>query len=782
MHPPFGKEPAHGPHKDQSADDHTPALFSGPEFDSPERAGRFVEVVIFSGPGQPFTYDAGNFPGVMVGSLVVVSLGRRQEKGIVVRLLSSTRWPPQRLRPLIAAVHAEPVLDEKLVKLALWISDYYACPLPIVIESMVPAPIRSGAAEVTDRWVGLAGPVDDLQIETVSRRAPRQAEVLRFLRQQAGPVKRSLLATRFKLSDAVIVGLVSKGLVVETRVARTRSAYGDGLDEEGMEAVAALPPELTADQELCVAALRNTIRERVGQTVLLHGVTGSGKTEVYLRAMEEVLAGGGGVLFLVPEIALAPQTVARVRGRFSRRGEPVVVWHSHLSAGERADAFRTLQRGEARVVVGARSAVFAPVRDLRLIIVDEEHEGAYKQEESPRYHGRDLAVVRALQAGAVCLLGTATPSVESVANVRAGKYQQLVLPRRIDGCELPLVHLVDLRRIADVGEGGLMFSPLLREKMLQRLENKEQIILFLNRRGYSTSAACKSCGKVMHCPHCAVPMTLHKGDGKVKCHLCGYEDHVPHLCPACGAADFVWRGTGTQKVEAAVRAFAPHARVARLDADAMGRKNLFRKVLADFRCGRIDILVGTQMLAKGLDFPNVTLVGLVDADQSLNQEDFRAGERTFQLIVQVSGRSGRGQRAGEVVIQSFQPHAAPIQFARHMDFDGFYEEELQLRKEFAYPPFRHLVRQVVAAPQEEKAFWVAEAWIKEAAKRLAPSVEVRGPAIAPIEKMQDLYRVQVWYFTPHTRLVSRVLSAMASEFPAPPGVRITFDVDALSVR
>jgi primosomal protein N' (replication factor Y) len=434
------------------------------------------------------------------------------------------------------------------------------------------------------------------------------------------------------------------------------------------------------------------------------------------------------------------------------------------------------------VVVGARSAVFAPFPDLRLVLVDEEHEPAYKQEEAPRYHGRDVAIMRAYLKGALCLLGSATPSLESLYNARAGKFGLVRLTKRVDDRQLPLLHVVDLRRARASGKGGGIFSPLLREKLAARFENGEQTILFLNRRGHSTTALCPDCGFVAECPHCSIALTLHRTDGRMRCHLCGHETAAPRACPSCGSAAFRWKGTGTQKVEAAVAAVLPKARVVRLDADTARRRNHFRRVLGDFRRGKIDVLVGTQMIAKGLDFPNVTLVGLVDADLSLHQEDFRAAERTFQLIVQVSGRAGRGDRAGEVVVQTLTPHAPPIQYARRQDFDGFLGEELRLREEFRYPPFRHLVRQLFQGRNEDKVWFVAEKWAQEAENRLGGDVEIRGPAPAPIERLADEYRVQLWYFTRSVRSTTRRLAAVDRDLETVEGVRMSFDVDAFGLR
>jgi len=741
----------------------------------------FVEVVPLGRGDLRLTYRVPAALGsISEGSLVIVPLQGRREKALVVGIRGVCDFPESKLRNVSGLLSEGSVLPPDLLRLASWMSGYYLAPLRVVVEAMVPAPVREGKGPKRATVIEAAGPVEEGALDALARAAPRQAELLRFLLGQKGGVDRSVVLRRMNLSPGVADGLVEKGLARCRSESRVRESYADDLDAEAVTETG--PPRLTEEQEEASNRLEEARRSGGFATWLLHGVTGSGKTEVYLRLMESTLSAGGQVLFLVPEIALAPQTVARVRARLVSTGANVVVWHSNLSAGERADAFREVAAGRANVVVGARSAVFAPFPDLRLILVDEEHEPAYKQDETPRYHGRDVAIMRAFHRGVLCVLGSATPSLETLYNVRAEKYGIVRLTKRVDDRRMPLLHVVDLRRARASGKGGGIFSPLLREKMTDRLEKGEQTILFLNRRGYSTTALCPDCGHVAMCPHCSVALTLHRTDNRMRCHLCGYEKEAPAYCPACRSPEFRWKGSGTQKVEAAVAALLPRARVVRLDADSARRRNHFRKVLGDFRRGKIDVLVGTQMIAKGLDFPNVTLVGLIDADLSLHQEDFRAAERTFQLIVQVSGRSGRGDRAGEVVVQTLTPHAPPIQFARRQDFDGFLDEELALREEFRYPPFRHLIRQVFQGRNEEKIWFVAEKWAGAAEKTFGTEVEIRGPAPTPIEKVADEYRVQLWYFTKAVQTTGRHLSAILASFDLPEGVRMFLDVDAIGLR
>jgi primosomal protein N' (replication factor Y) len=497
------------------------------------------------------------------------------------------------------------------------------------------------------------------------------------------------------------------------------------------------------------------------------------------------------VVFLVPEVALTPQTVARLRSRLEAiagvatsgqsDGHRCVVWHSHLSEGERLDGWLSLATGESRVVVGARSAVFAPVQNLKLIVVDEEHEPAYKQDETPRYHGRDVAVVRAKIAGAACLLGSATPSLESFTNVESGKYQLLQLTQRVDARKLPYIDIVDMRIEAMKQRTLPALSSRLVSAMRDRLDRREQTILFINRRGYSSSMLCTKCGHVEECTHCSITMTYHRSDEMLRCHLCGDQRDAPARCPKCGAPEIRWRGLGTQRVEEAVRRVVPRARIERMDTDTMSKKNRFREVLAAFRSGKIDILVGTQMIGKGLDFPNVTLVGLVDADISMHIPDFRANERTFQLLVQVAGRAGRGDRAGEVVVQTFTPQAEAIQFSRQADFAGFAASELKIRRDYHYPPYRHLIHHLFRGKNPEKLKFFAEQWAKLVEKTFGDRVELRGPSASPIEKIKDEYRWQLWYFTNGVTKVVPELSKLRNEFAWPDDITQVLDVDPVNL-
>ncbi|MGB0460846.1 MAG: replication restart helicase PriA [Opitutales bacterium] len=743
-----------------------------------------VEVVPLSGFDKALAYAVppAAQPQIAIGSLVRIPLRRRSELGVVLRTGSDQEIPPGKLKMLYEVVQDFPVLTAELIELFHWARHYYATSPEAVLEAMIPPAIRRGMRPKTRRYLAPGTAPDPEALAALEKRAPKQAALLQFVAQQLKPQPRAEILKRLKISASACEALVKKGYLLETDTEESRDAYADDLGEVETVEAAEVRPTLTAEQAVAVKAISGAIAADRFSVRLLHGVTGSGKTEVYLNAVEQVVAEGGGVVFLVPEVALAPQTVGRVRARLEARGVRTVVWHSHLSDGERYDSWKALVSGEAHVVVGARSAVFAPVQNLKLMIVDEEHEPSYKQEDNPRYHGRDVAVYRAHLAGAVCLVGSATPSLETLYNVERGKYAVDRLLKRVDHCELPRIHLVDMRREGHRGRAKRSpISTLLADKLIDRFEKREQSILFLNRRGFSTSLLCPDCGYVASCKHCSIPLTYHRTDHSLRCHLCGHEEKSPSVCPACRSEAIRYRGQGTQQIESIVQKILPAAKIVRMDADSMSKKNLYRKILNDFRAGKIDILVGTQMIAKGLDFPNVTLVGLINADMSLHVEDFRAAERTFQLIVQVSGRAGRGDRAGEVIIQTSTPHAPPVQFARKSDFDGFQLEELEQRREFNYPPFQHLIRHLFRGRNPEKVNFFIEQWARRVEAHFGDRLTLRGPAPAPIEKIRDEYRFQLWYFAPSAQAIIDELTALRRDFKMDKTVIDQLDVDPMQI-
>jgi primosomal protein N' (replication factor Y) len=716
-----------------------------------------------------------------VGTLVRVPIGSTMKLGIVGEIGAPKDFPIERLKTIAQVVHPFPALPPDLLGLARWMARYYACGLDGIIETMIPAAVRRGAGLKQEKLLAVAKKLSADEVAALEKRAPQQARLYRFLEQQFRPQAKGLVLARLDLTAAVAAALVKRGVIREESRRIERVAYAD--DHAAGELVAAQPHAPNAEQQAAADALAADIAGAKFGVSLLHGVTGSGKTEVYLRAIDAALRTGGGVVFLVPEVALTPQTVARLRARLEAiaQGQRVVVWHSHLSEGERLDGWLALATGEARVVVGARSAIFAPVQDLRLIVVDEEHEPAYKQDETPRYHGRDVAVMRAKLAGAHAVLGSATPSLESFTNVEAGKYRLLQLTQRVDARKLPYIDIVDLRIEAAKQRGLPALSGKLVRAMQDRLAKREQTILFINRRGYSSSMLCRSCGHVEECAHCSIALTYHRTDETLRCHLCGDQKPAPARCPQCAAPDIRWRGLGTQRIEETVRRVVPHARIERMDADTMAKKNRFREVLAAFRAGKIDVLIGTQMIGKGLDFPNVTLVGLIDADMSMHIPDFRANERTFQLLVQVAGRAGRGDRAGEVIVQTFTPQAEAIQFSRHADFAGFAAAELKIRRDYRYPPYRHLIHHLFRGPNPDKLKFFAEQWAKLVEKTLGDRVELRGPSPSPIEKIKDEYRWQLWYFTGAVTKVVPELQRLRTEFAWPDDLTQVLDVDPVNL-
>jgi primosomal protein N' (replication factor Y) len=545
---------------------------------------------------------------------------------------------------------------------------------------------------------------------------------------------------------------------------------------EDQEIVSTRPLQLNEEQEGAMTQVRERMDADSPGVILIHGVTGSGKTEVYLQAIERVLKAGKGAIMMVPEISLTPQTVERFR---SRLGDTVAVLHSNLSQGERHDEWHRLRSGDARVVVGARSAVFAPVADLGLIVVDEEHEGSYKQGDTPRYNARDLAVVRGAMEKALVLLGSATPSVESSFNARNGKYGLAELTRRVEGTVMPTIRVLDMRGANDGGAAPAVFSRALLHGLEERLERGEQSIIFLNRRGHSSSLCCPHCGTVVECPNCSLPLTYHRDGEFMLCHYCDHRQPPPKICPqdSCRSSAIRYGGVGTQRVELVLRKLLPKARIARLDSDSMTRKDRFIEILGDFRKGNLDILVGTQMIAKGLHFPNVTLVGIIQADMGLHRPDFRAGERTFQLLTQVAGRAGRGDEPGEVFVQSYTPFHPAIQFAYRQDYEGFYQEEIEVRRTLALPPWSHMVLIEALGPEEPEVEAEISAIADEMRSWKEPVMQISGPSPAPIARLRGEYRFQILVRTRRVLSLVDRLKPLYQQIRKRRGIRWLVNVD-----
>ena len=517
-----------------------------------------------------------------------------------------------------------------------------------------------------------------------------------------------------------------------------KEAYRDPFANQTFEKTTAL--SLNAEQQVAVETILQSVQEQQSQTYLLEGITGSGKPEVYLQVIAEVLNQGKTAIMLVPEISLTPQMVQRFKSRF---GEHVAVMHSGLSQGEKYDEWRKIERGEAEVVVGARSAIFAPIENIGVIIVDEEHEASYKQEETPRYHARDLAIWRSEYHHCPVVLGSATPSLESRARAQKNVYQRLRLTQRANqAATLPTIDVVDMRQEVENGNVS-SFSMSLQEKLQERLEKNEQSVLLLNRRGYSSFVMCRDCGYVLPCPNCDISLTLHMDSKTMKCHYCGHEERIPYRCPNCGQDKIRYYGTGTQKVEEELQTLLPDSRILRMDVDTTRRKGAHEKILRTFGEGQADILLGTQMIAKGLDFPNVTLVGVLNADTALNLPDFRSSERTFQLLTQVSGRAGRAEKPGEVIIQSFNPEHYAIQLAKAQDYEDFYTKEMYIRHRGDYPPYYFTVQITASHPEENEAAKQMFQIATKLKQGLSPQAILLGPTPNAIMRVNNRYFYQV---------------------------------------
>ena len=726
-----------------------------------------------------------------VGARVVVPLGTRVVTGIVIE---------RGVRPLSVQVEVKPlrqVLDEgafvpeEVVALARWTAEYYAAGVGDTIPALLPPMARGGRADAhkTTRMAAITATGMEAIGASVVR--GKQREGLELLSGAPTGMATSALSARGIAADA-ISRLAKHGYISlrNDRVDRDPFAGSDpkfAVDaqkgvrphpERAGSRSGSDPRPLTAEQTAAVARLRALAETGAFHVALLHGVTGSGKTEIYLRLAADVRARGRRVLMLVPEIALTPAMASVFREAF---GDRVAIQHSGLSDGERHDQWQRIRRGEIDVVVGTRSAVFAPIEQVGLIVVDEEHDGSYKQEESPRYNGRDVAIVRGQRAGALVVLGSATPSMESYHNAVTGRYERVVLERRVLDRPLAAVTVVDMREEYAAEGPDVILSRALRDGIRARVARGEQALVLLNRRGFATAVFCRQCAGTLDCPNCSVSLVVH-GDGhsrRARCHYCNYTARVPIVCPLCAGPYLEQAGFGTERVEAEVAAACPGARVARLDRDAIRRKGSLAALLSKFRDGEIDVLVGTQMIAKGHDFPRVTLVGVVSADVGLGLADFRASERTFQLLTQVAGRAGRGERLGEAIVQTLYPGHYSIQLACRQDYPAFYEREMQFRRAMKYPPLVSLVNTVVRSRTFAGAMDDA-ADVVQKVREADGQIRVLGPAPAPLGKLRGEYRAQLLIKgTNRKRIRERLQAALAAR----PDLqkRIVVDVDPMSV-
>ena len=670
--------------------------------------------------------------------------GRKMVGWIVGETVGPTEKTLTRLKDVEKVLEDVPSVPPDLLALCRWISEYYVTPLGVVIRAALPAALSDNARTApparTRRVLRLTKELASLQQrDEIFGRAQRQRECYEVVEATGGHADVTHLTEQLGFSASVVNELVKKELAVIEEQRVLRDPFVDAPFQ---------PPTdhtHTTDQINALVTLQKAAERRDAQPHLLFGVTGSGKTLVYIELLKEIVQKQGrGAIVLVPEISLTPQTVARFRAEF---GDIVAVLHSALSDGERFDAWRALHEGERRIAIGARSAIFAPVRDLGAIIVDEEHESSYKQSESPRYHAREVAVVRAKEAGAVCVLGSATPSLESWANVLNGKYELLELPTRVEGRPLPPVHVVDVRTGERGGRSFDILSAPLVTAIQGRLEKREQTILLLNRRGYASFMQCRSCGNVWQCQDCNVSLTYHRGRRRLVCHYCFREEAIPTTCTECRSTELSHKGVGTEQVERIVAETFPHARIARMDVDTTSAKWSHHDILDRVGANEIDILLGTQMIAKGLDFPNVTLVGVINADVAMNLPDFRASERTFQLLTQVAGRAGRGVKGGDVFVQTALPHHYAIKSAVQHDYRAFAERELMERYGPGYPPHTRMANIIISGTDEIAVQEAAEnvtLWIEALIeKHKATGVLLTGPAPCPVDRIRGRWRWHV---------------------------------------
>ena len=729
----------------------------------------FVEVAVNIPSEKTFIYDVPEAfeDKIAIGKRVLAPFGRKKMTGYIVGVSSLTER--EGVKGILDVLDEEPLFSEEDLRFYRWAADYYMYPLGKALGEILPArpelkPRKETSVSLASGWKG----------ET--RLSKKEAEIVRYL-EDRGETGAAELRREFNLTAALLKRMEKKGIVIAAgREVVRRTAEGPVI---GMKSGSIT---LNSAQETALKEIFGGLQSKNYSVYLLHGVTGSGKTEVYLRALCETLRLGGSAIFLVPEIALTPQLLSRIGERFQR--SDIAVLHSGVPTAVRYDQWRKIARGDARIIVGARSAVFAPARNLKLIIVDEEHDGSYKQDERMRYNARDLAVVKARFHGAAVVLGSATPGMQTFFNAGNKKYRYLTLPDRAGERPLPEVEILDMRSLRDDrGKPGIL-SPPLRAAIGETLEAGRQTLLFLNRRGFHTFVFCADCGHVLRCLNCSVSMTYHAGENILKCHYCDFAVKAPPICPACRGSRVRSFGMGTERLEEEISRAFPGARVRRMDSDSTARKGVQEKILQAFDKGEIDILVGTQMITKGHDYPGVLLVGVVMADASLNIPDFRASECTFQHLTQVAGRGGRGDDPGRVIIQTLNPEHYAIRLARNHDYLTFYEEEIALRRTLGYPPYSRMVKLNISSTKRERVEEGAKI-IGEMAKTISGAlagrekVDVMGPAEAPIAKLKGRYRWQLLLKGKNVGSLHRVVKDILAQ-NREKGLEIRVDVDPLN--
>lgn len=714
---------------------------------------------------RQYTYVVpAEFSYLDVGWCCLVSFGSQTVEGFVVRKVP-TPAAVEKLKPVLQPVGSEPWFDQEMLATAQWLADYYMCSLAEAMRLFVPG---KTSFKVKEKTV-LAYAISDAGrgvLATGKLRAKVQLRALEILAESAEPLTANDLAAA-GISQAILRTLDDKGYVEVSEKRVLRDSYG-AKSAKDAELI------LTEEQQLAVTKVADSLQRGVTKTYLLRGITGSGKTEVYLRATAAALAEGKQVLVLVPEIALTAQLVERFKARF---GSQIAVAHSKLSRHERGDVWFRMRTGTARILIGVRSAVFAPFQKLGLVVIDEEHESSYKQEERPNYHARTVAGQRCCNAGAVLLLGSATPSLESYYKARQGEYEELVLTKRPQGQALPQVEIVDMRAEL-AGKNFGVLSQKLRKELEQVAKSSDQAIVLLNRRGYSTFVMCRDCGYTVTCDHCAVAMVYHNAGESMRCHYCGQTAKVPTECPKCHSRRIKYFGTGTQKAEEELGSLAG-VKVLRMDQDSTRAKFAHEEIMENFKHGDYNTLIGTQMVAKGHDIPRVTLVGVLSADSSLHLPDFRAGERTFDLLTQAAGRAGRGDKPGKVIFQTYDAKSPVLQQAAAQDYVNFAEQELANRKEYGYPPFCEMLKLTVLDLNEQNGFNLANRLVHflQTKENAEQRVEILGPFPALVGKVRDYFRFNILLKGPNLKAVKQQI--LQSEFK---DLRnIYFDVDPSSV-
>lgn len=768
---------------------------------------------------------------IQPGMRVIVPFGPRKIQGFVTSLKTQSEF--EKLREIIEPMDLEPVLNRELLDLGDWLTENTLCFKIFAYQVMLPAALKAKYEKKVKLAAGVvasdlsaplqtifennliidweeslkSGLVPALQKEAAKGKleviyivkekvkkkqrrfvrplvslaelteaadqfpvkAEKQKQVLRYFVDHFEAIEMRQLVSELKTTSATVKALVEKKLLIEYEM----EVYRDPFEHRTFKRTKPLP--LTDSQQNAIGPILNAIEAIRHEVFLLYGVTGSGKTEIYLQSIQEVIERGQEAIVLVPEISLTPQMVNRFKGRF---GDLVAVLHSGLSAGEKYDEWRKIQRKEVKVVVGARSAIFAPFENLGIIIIDEEHETSYKQEEMPRYHARDVAVERAKTYNCPVVLGSATPSLESFARAQKKVYHLLSLPNRMNNQTLPSVEIIDMREELRNGNRS-MFSRKLFEMLKDRIEKGQQTVLFLNKRGHSSFVMCRDCGYVMNCPNCDISLTYHKVNEQMKCHYCGYESYVPKQCPECSSDYIRYFGTGTQKVEDELGKILPEARVIRMDVDTTGRKGSHERLLTDFQNGKADILLGTQMIAKGLDFPNITLVGVLSADTMLHLPDFRASEKTFQLLTQVSGRAGRHQLPGEVIIQTYTPEHYSVELAGTQDYDLFYQREMMIRKTHHYPPFYYLSLITVSHEHLMTVVSATEKIVNYVRSQVTKDAVILGPAASPIPRINNRYRYQCLIKYKREPNLTKILKTILDQYQldTKSGLMVSIDVN-----